>query len=107
MGVVYQARHTKLDRTVAIKMIKSGELADDEEIQRFHAEAEAAANLDHPGIVPVYEVGEESGQHYFSMGYVEGQSLSEHLRDGPLQPKQAGRSRKLSRTLWSMHINKM
>ncbi len=89
MGVVFKARHTKLQRIVALKMILSGQLADEKEVQRFYAEAEAAANLDHPGIVPIYEVGEHAGQHFFSMGFVEGASLQARLIDGPLPPAEA------------------
>ena len=64
MGVVFRARQLDLNRTVAIKMIINGCLADAEDIKRFRVEAEAAAKLDHPGIVPIYEVGEAEGRHF-------------------------------------------
>ena len=90
MGVVYKARQGKLNRIVALKMIRSGDFADDEQVKRFHSEAEAAAMLDHPGIVPVFEVGEANGQHFFSMAFVEGNSLHAKVIDeGPLAPKEA------------------
>jgi len=89
MGVVYLARQNSLKRHVALKMILSGELAGEQEVRRFYSEAEAAAHLDHIGIVPIYEVGQLDGQHFFSMGYIDGECLSDRVNDGPLPPQEA------------------
>lgn len=75
MGIVFRALDRNLDRIVAVKMIRSGRLASDSDVQRFNAEARAAAKLDHPGIVPVHEVGTHEGHPYFSMAFIEGENL--------------------------------
>ncbi len=91
MGVVYKARQISLHRIVALKMVLSSEFAPPEEVQRFYSEAKAAALLDHPGIVSIFEVGEHNGQHFFSMTYVEGSSLAAKLNQGSLEPIEAAR----------------
>ncbi|MFK8113651.1 MAG: serine/threonine-protein kinase, partial [Rubripirellula sp.] len=78
MGVVYRAKQVSLNRIIALKMILSGQLAGEDQIRRFQIEAESAANLDHPGIVPIYDIGKHEDQHYFSMKLIEGCSLNEH-----------------------------
>ncbi len=90
MGAVYEAYDPRLGRSVALKMMRSLLLATSEEKARFRSEAGAAAQLDHPNIVPVYEVGEQDGQPYFTMKLIEGDSLAGRLKDGPIAPREAG-----------------
>ena len=95
MGVVYRARQVNLDRIVAVKMILAGQFAGKQFVQRFRAEAGAAAVLQHPNIVAVHDVGVEEGQHYFSMDLVEGQNLAQLVGQRPLSPANAARYVKL------------
>ena len=88
MGVVYRARHLKLNRTVALKMLLSGAYASPNELVRFQREAEAVAGLSHPNIVQVFDVGELDGRPYFTMEFVEGQSLAERLAGTPQPARQ-------------------
>jgi WD40 repeat protein/tRNA A-37 threonylcarbamoyl transferase component Bud32 len=104
MGVVFKARQVSLNRTVALKMILAGELASPTEVQRFRTEAEAAAHLQHPHIVAIFEVGEHQGQHFFSMEYIDGPSLARLVRENPLPPaRAAGHVATIARAIHHAH----
>jgi len=89
MGIVYKARQVSLNRIVAVKMILAGRLASPDEVRRFRAAA--AASLQHPNIVPIHEVGDQEGQHYFSMEFVDGPNLAQVVRENPLPATRATR----------------
>ncbi len=89
MGVVYKAEDTKLDRTVALKFLAPHLLEDEEARKRFHREAKAAAGLSHPNICTVYEIGEEDGQTFLVMEFIEGEGLDNKIDRGPLALKEA------------------
>jgi hypothetical protein len=91
MGVVYRARHTELDREVALKTILAGQFASVEDISRFQAEAMAAAALEHQGIVPIFDMGQAAGQPFFAMPLIQGKSLAEQLREGPMPAQTAAK----------------
>jgi serine/threonine-protein kinase len=91
MGVVYRAEQRSLGREVAVKVILRGALASTADVARFRSEAEAAARLEHPGIVPIFEIGEADGHVYFTMPLVQGQTLGELLAEGPLSNRDAAR----------------
>lgn len=89
MGVVFRARQISLNRPVAVKMILRGRLASDADLERFLAEALATARLEHHNIVPVYDVGDIEGRPFFSMQYIEGQTLADRVASGPLPQREA------------------
>jgi predicted Ser/Thr protein kinase len=91
MGVVFRANQRDLHRAVAIKLVRDGSMAGPDDLARFRAEAEAAATLQHPNIVRVYEIGEIEGRPFLSMEYIDGLSLSQRLAVSPLPGKEAAR----------------
>ena len=104
MGVVFRARQKKPDRVVALKVIAAGELASPRMVERFRTEAGAAARLDHPNIVPIYEVGHHDGWHFFSMRFIEGGTLEKKSQGRGLAPVEAARLLvKLARAVQHAH----
>ncbi|MDX1929262.1 MAG: serine/threonine-protein kinase [Pirellulaceae bacterium] len=91
MGIVYLATQIKLERKVALKMIRSGSFASEKEVQRFYTEARSAAGLRHPNIVSVHQFGEVDGQHFFSMDFIDGEDLASRLSSGPISPPLAAK----------------
>jgi TRAP transporter TAXI family solute receptor len=91
MGVVYRATQRMLDRTVAVKMIRGGMLACENDVRRFYTEAQSAAALHHPGIVPVYQFGQRAGHHFFSMALIEGTDLQRKINREPISIEDAAR----------------
>ncbi len=91
MGVVYRARQKSLDRVVALKLVLAGAAASRADLARFRGEAETAAQLNHPHIVPIYEVNEQNGVPFFAMRYIEGTTLAKRLAEGPLPGREAAR----------------
>lgn len=91
MGTVYRARHVRLDRVVALKRVTAGAFATAAVLRRFKMEAEAAAHVEHAGIVPIYEVGQYLGEHYYTVRYVDGQGLARHVAEGPGEGRARGR----------------
>jgi len=103
-GVVFRARQKSLNRTVALKVISLGQWASKAHLKRFRREAEAAASLEHPGIVPIHEVGERDGSCYFSMKFIEGGQLDEVVRRTPMSLRQAAELiAKVARTVHYAH----
>src|SRR5213595_2904080 len=103
-GVVYQARQKSLNRTVALKVIGLGQWATEAHLKRFRREADAAASLEHPCIVPIYEVGEREGSCYFSMKFIEGGQLDEVVKRTPMSVARAVELiAKLARTVHYAH----
>ena len=89
MGVVYKARQHHIDRVVALKVLLAGEMATEAQVARFRREAQAAAKLRHPAIVPIHEVGVFDGRHFYTMDYIKGRDLSDLIRSGEVTTRRA------------------
>ncbi len=107
-GVVYVARHVKLNQTVALKMIRAGRFASEADVKGFETEAQAAAGLAHQNIVPIYYFGEHEGCHYFTMRLMEGGSLREQIEMGPVPPRRAAQwLLEVTRAIVAAHDNRI
>lgn len=89
MGVVYKARDPKLNRVVALKVLLAGDGASEDQIMRFHREAESVAKLSHPNIIPIYDIGQEGNQHYFTMDFTDGEPLDKYVKENKLKTNQS------------------
>jgi tRNA A-37 threonylcarbamoyl transferase component Bud32 len=106
MGVVYKAEDTSLHRTVALKMIRSGFLASPEEVRRFRQEAQAAAALRHPNVIPIYEISEQDGYYYFTMPFVVGGSMAGRMESLRAEPRAAvALVEKIARAVHAAHAH--
>jgi serine/threonine protein kinase len=105
MGVVYKARDSELGRVVALKMLQAGVLARPDEVERFHREARAAAQLRHPHIVPILDIGQVGPLHYFTMTFAPGGSLSRHMERFADPPRAALLVEKVARAVHHAHAN--
>src|SRR5262245_60910187 len=104
MGVVYKARHQKLDRVVAVKMLRDGALAGGEQMDRFCTEAQILANLNHPNIVSILEIGEHDGRLYMALEFAEGGNLAQLLARQRLTPVESAQLiEKLARAMHHVH----
>ncbi len=107
-GVVFRVRQKSLNRIVALKVIGLGQWATEAHLKRFRLEAEAAARLEHPGIVPIHEVGERDGSCYFSMKFIEGGQLDDVPRRQPMPIRHAvGLIVKVARTVHYAHEHRI
>jgi serine/threonine-protein kinase len=108
MGIVYKAHHIRLDRFVALKMIRAGAGARPEDLDRFEAEARAVAGIDHPNIVRIYEIGELEGQPYFSLEFLARGSLAKLIAGKPQPVEEAARIVEvLARAMGEAHAHKV
>src|SRR5262249_55927806 len=103
MGIVFKARQTQLNRVVAVKVMAAGQFAAPDFVKRFRTETEAVASLDHPNIVPIYEVGECEGQPFFSMKFVEGGSLAGRILNRGFQISQGEAVQLLAKLARAVH----